>query len=80
VGSKAAVVGVAPTTRHAFQFPIFHLSKPLLVTTPTTARNKSSLKERTLKYLISVFLKCAGHNTSSNNPFAYVLFFKKEQS
>jgi hypothetical protein len=31
---STAVVGVAPTTRHAFQFPIFHLSKRLLVTTP----------------------------------------------
>jgi hypothetical protein len=29
---------LSPTTRHAFQFPIFHLSKWLLVTTPTTAR------------------------------------------
>jgi hypothetical protein len=34
---STAVVGVAPTTRHVFQFPIFHLSKWLLVTTPTTA-------------------------------------------
>jgi hypothetical protein len=29
---------LSPTTRHAFQFAIVHLSKRLLVTTPTTAR------------------------------------------